>query len=165
VTSAEARNHDGVSLNGRADDLSKEMRDMELKLQFRMDKMVTDCNDISTRLEQEFMDVAIHLDTTLAGKTMELATKMEEFMSAIDTKLSRELMKHEEIMTFRHEQVSQEGLDLKECVAEMKHTHNSNIQHLSAIIMQLGTSTLHLTGTCILHTKTKFYKLIWNLET
>ena len=76
---------------------------------------------------KEGVDLKKYFTETLAGKTTELAAKTEEFMSAIDTKLSRELIKQEEITTFRHEQVSHEGVDLKECVAEMKHAHNSNV--------------------------------------
>jgi hypothetical protein len=38
VSCAEARDQDGIILNGRANDLSKKVRDMELDLQIRMEK-------------------------------------------------------------------------------------------------------------------------------
>jgi hypothetical protein len=61
---------------------------------------------------------------------MGLATKMEAFESAMTSKISRELAKHEEIMTLHHEQATKERIDVKKFFTEMKHTFNSNILHL-----------------------------------
>jgi hypothetical protein len=121
---------------GSANDLSQGLRDMELKLQIRMDEATTDCNDTSARLEREFMDVAFHLDAALTGKATEINTKMDDFVSAMDSKLSRELTKHEEVLTFRRDKISKEDLDLKESVAELKRIYNSDLQHLTDFTMQ-----------------------------
>ena len=90
-----------------------------------MDKMITDCTDVSARLEQECMDVIIHLDTNLLGKITGLATKMQGFVSAMDAKFSRELTRHEE---------------------EMQNTFNSYFQHLSAFKMQLNDNVTEQAG-------------------
>jgi len=146
VSCAEVRDHDGIVLNGRVNDLSKQLREMELKLQIRMSKEISGCNDTSARLEKEFMEVATHLDATLTGKATEINTKMEACVSAMGTKLSRELAKHEEIVICRHEQISQEGVDLKASVAEMEHRNKSNLQHLSAVTMRLEANVTEQAG-------------------
>ena len=137
VPCAKAWVHNGSILNGRADDLSKEVHDMELRLQLRMDSLITGCTGVCTRLEHEFIDVAIHLDTTSAEKTMGLATKMDTFMSNMDNKFSLQLARHDEVSTFHHEQMSKEGVKLTKAFAELE---QSNLRYLSASTQQLDAN-------------------------
>ena len=127
ISCAEAHTHNCEILNGRTEDISKEVRDMELRLQRRMDKMIASCANVSTRLEEEFMDVAMHLDTTFAKKTMGLANKMDELMLNMDSKFSLQLARHEEVSTVHHEQMSKEGVKLTKAIAEMEHSNLTSI--------------------------------------
>ena len=97
-------------------------------------------------MEREFMDVAFHLDATLTGKATEINTKMDDIVSAMDSKLSRELTKHEAVLTFRRDQISKEDLDLEESIAELKRIHNSNLQHLTDFTMQWDANVTEQAG-------------------